>query len=172
MLIFLWKNVSRACAKSRDGVCVSKWTSDQWLWLQMLYYMYILILVEIACIWPQLGRKTSTMTLLKQCKIVRHIFICLDFIFNLCNNHSLERATKHYGRFTPIFAWHYAVHQNFHYKHMHHCKNLLCSLLIQHQVEHFVFISFFKMNSDDSSKEQVMLVISYQWLKQSWIFFF
>ena len=50
MFIFLWNktlknlsalNIGRACAKSQDGAGCSNWTSDQWLWRQMSYYILV-----------------------------------------------------------------------------------------------------------------------------------
>ena len=45
------------------------------------------------------------MILFKYSKIVWRVFIYLGFIFILYDNHSFDRAAKHYGTFPPIFAW-------------------------------------------------------------------
>ena len=74
---------------------------------------------------PQLGWKTSTMILLKQCKTVWRVFIYLSFIFILYDNRRLDRAAKHYGRFKPLDD--YAVLPNFLYTHTCCRQNLLRS---------------------------------------------
>ena len=66
---------------------------------------YILV-SEVHVYWHQIRWKTSTMLWFCQSnsRYRWRVFIYLGFIFILYDNHSVDRAAKHYGRFTPNFA--------------------------------------------------------------------
>ena len=95
--------MGRASAKTRNGVRSSteRQTSDCDVKCRITFSFQW----KFHVYGSQLGWKTSTIILLKQCKILRRVFIYLGFIFILYDNLSLDRAAKHYGRFTQFFAW-------------------------------------------------------------------
>ena len=100
----------RACAKSRDGARCSNWTSDQWLWRQMSYY--ILFSVENSCIFDrflkwyyQLFLAESAIELFWS-PLVRHLSVfpsvCLFVIFS----HFQLFIQNHWANFNQ--TWHKA----------------------------------------------------------------
>ena len=76
-----------ACTKSWDGAPRSNWTSDRWLWRQMLYY--ILVTVKISCIRASIRVENQ---------YDDSIILCITLCCACPNSRTVKSLSRHFPR--------------------------------------------------------------------------